>query len=358
MDESVRPLAQDADRAGRRRVRRTARGGHVAAVPPARGADPQRAVVAGRPTNHSGCSRPARVLPSALASATIILSLAACATVGAPSLEQIRSGTLRGVTEEPITLRDGAYVGPAPQPGAASSLHVTLWEEPVAFGDLDGLPGDEAVVLLSTSTGGSGSFLYIAAFGWRDGHLTPATATLVGDRVRVLALSIAERRVTLDIMEAGPGDALCCPSRLARKTYAWQGGVLVPVATAGGSLADLSGTEWTLTSLDDRSLPQGVRPPSLIIDGTRVAGFAGCNRYAGTLEERTPGVVTISSLATTSLTCAATATDIERRYLAGLTRVSRYTVVAGRLQLIHVEDGTPRPLTFERRASSPGEQLR
>jgi heat shock protein HslJ len=217
-------------------------------------------------------------------------------------------------------------------------------------------------VLVSASAGGSASLVYLAVFGRDDGHLTRGTATLVGDRVKVLALSIADQRVTLDVVEAGPGDPQCCPSRLARKTYALQGGALVPVtpvATGSLSLADVAGAEWRLVSLDDQSLPPGARPPTLFIDGTRVAGFAGCNRYAGTIEERTSGVVTISSLATTNMSCAAMASDIERRYLAGLTRVSRYAVVAGHLQFIHVEDGTPRPLTFERRAAmSPADQLR
>jgi hypothetical protein len=43
-------------------------------------------------------------------------------------------------------------------------------------------------------------------------------------------------------------------------------------------------------------------------------------------------VVTVGPLATTHMA-----------------RATRYSIVAGRLQLIHVEDGTPRPLTFERR---------
>lgn len=288
----------------------------------------------------------------------LALSLVACATVARPTFDEIRHGTLRGIAETPIGLRDGAWVGPELSPGGASRLHVVLWSEPVAFGDLDGQPGDEAVVLAGASTGGSGSFVYIAAFARRDGRLGEATATLVGDRVKVLALSIADRRVTLDILEPGPGDALCCPSRLARKTYALQGSALVPVATTATSsvsLADLAGTEWILVSLGDRPIPAGARPPTLVIDGTRLAGFGGCNRYTGTIDEKTPGMVTVGPLATTNMACMGPAADIEARYLGGLTRVTRYTIVAGRLQLIYVEDGTPKPLTFERRPTTvPG----
>jgi heat shock protein HslJ len=284
-----------------------------------------------------------------------VLSLAACATVDRPVFDEIRHGTLRGITEAPITLLDGVWIGPEATPGDASRLQVVLWSEPIAFGDLDGLPGDEAVVLASASTGGSGSFVYIAAFARRDSRLSEATATLVGDRVKVLALSVADRRVTLEIVEAGPGDALCCPSRFARKTYALQGSTLVPVATAASpaaSMADLAGTEWILISFGDQPILGSARSPTLVMEGARVSGFGGCNRYTGTIEEKTPGVVSIGSLATTNMACVGPAAEIEARFLTGLTRVSRYTIVAGRLQLIYLEDGAPRPLTFERRETT------
>src|SRR5262249_42239453 len=157
-------------------------------------------------------------------------------------------------------------------------------------------------------TSGSGSFLYIAAFAWRDGRLSEPTATLVGDRVKVLALSIADRRVILDIVEAGPGDPQCCPSRLARKTYALQGSTLIPVASASvtsstTSLADVAGAEWILIGLGDRPIQGDVRSPTLVVDGSRVSGFGGCNRYTGTIEEKTPGVVSMGPLATTNMAC-------------------------------------------------------
>jgi len=219
----------------------------------------------------------------------LALSLVACATVARPTFDEIRHGTLRGIAETPIGLRDGAWVGPELSPGGASRLHVVLWSEPVAFGDLDGQPGDEAVVLAGASTGGSGSFVYIAAFARRDGRLGEATATLVGDRVKVLALSIADRRVTLDILEPGPGDALCCPSRLARKTYALQGSALVPVATTATSsvsLADLAGTEWILVSLGDRPIPAGdTHPP-----GPPSAACGACRRARPRIRRRAAAV--------------------------------------------------------------------
>lgn len=161
----------------------------------------------------------------------LFLLVAGCASVGAPTLDELRNGTIHGIAEAPITLRDGAWEGEPFQPGGASRLRVTLWDQPIAVGDLDGRPGEEVAAILSASTGGSASLVYVAVFGRRDdGRLASAVAVLVGDRIKVRAMSIAERRVTLDIVEAGPGDPQCCPSRLARKSYSLQGTALVPVA--------------------------------------------------------------------------------------------------------------------------------
>jgi heat shock protein HslJ len=288
------------------------------------------------------------------------LLVAGCASVGAPTIDELQNGTIHGIAEAPITLRGGAWEGEPYQPGGASRLRVTLWDQPIAVGDLDGRPGEEVAAILSASTGGSASLVYVAVFGRRDdGRLAPAVAALVGDRVKVRTMSIAERRVTLDIVEAGPSDPQCCPSRLARKSYTLQGGALVAVAsTADGnvSLAELAGTEWMLVGLDDRPLPAGARPPTLLFGDARVSGFGGCNRYTGTVAAKRPGTLSVGPLGTTKMACAGPATDVEDRYLAALAAVSQCALVAGRLQLSGTVEGASRTLTFERRAA--GDQPR
>ena len=299
----------------------------------------------------------------ALGSAALALLVAGCATVGTPTLVEIRNATIQGIAEGPITLRDGAWEGEPFQPGGASRPRVTLWDQPIAVGDLDGRPGEEVSAILSASTGGSANLVYVAVFGRRDdGRPKPAVATLVGDRIKVHAMSIAERQVTLDIVEAGPGDPACCPSRLARKSYTLQDAALIPVAsTAGGNVspAELAGTEWTLSSLDDRPLPASARPPTLLFGDARVSGFGGCNRYTGTVASKRLGTLSVGALATTKMACAGPAMDVEDRYLAALAAVSQCALVAGRLQLSGAVEGTSRTLTFERRAAPvPGDQPR
>ena len=73
-------------------------------------------------------------MSGALGSAALALLVAGCATVGAPTLVELRNGTIHGIGEGPITLRDGAWEGEPFQPGGASRPRVTLWDQPIAVG--------------------------------------------------------------------------------------------------------------------------------------------------------------------------------------------------------------------------------
>jgi len=260
-----------------------------------------------------------------------------------PTLDELRNASITGIADEPITLKGGVY--------DASRLRVTLWADLVAFGDLDGVAPDEAASLLSTDAGGSGSVVYVAVFRTHGDRVITAGTALVGDRTRVRALGVVDRTVTLDVVEAGPADAMCCPSQLARKSYAFRDGTLTlvsSVVTGTLSLAALAGREWTLMSLDERPLSQGAQPPTIIFDGARVSGFGGCNRYTGQVAENTPGTITVGPLAATKMACPSPAMEVEDRYIAALGSVSRYTFVAGRLLLSGANGGPSQRLLFRR----------
>ena len=119
-----------------------------------------------------------------------------------------------------------------------------------------------------------------------------------------------------------------------------------PAASGSLSLAALAGTPWTLVSLGGQPLPPGARPPTAALDGARVFGFGGCNRYTGPVEERSSGAITIGSLAVTKMACPSPAMEVEDRYLAVLGRATQYVLAGGRLVL----SGSASELVFERPA--------
>ena len=253
-----------------------------------------------------------------------------------PTLEQLKVATVSGVFEQAVTLADGKYDGPPPAEGGASHPTLALWEPAVAFGDLDGAAGNEAVAMLSSNSGGSGEFVYVAVFGIRDGKLENLGTAAVGDRTKLQNLWLQGGKVVMDVVEAGPSDAACCPTQLARKTYVLEGGGLKESKSdvlGTLTIATLSANEWQLVSIDGQAPAAGTKPPVIHFERDGIRGFAGCNRFTASLTETAPGVVKVGPAAATRMACTDPEMDLEQAFLAGLAKVNGYTFLAGRLAL-------------------------
>ena len=163
-----------------------------------------------------------------------------------PNSEELANATYSGIEAAPVQLVDGLWQGEPFVEGGASAPRVGLVEDFLLTGDLndDGLP--ETVALLWSSSGGSGTFDYIAVTGrTEEGVQNLATAEL-GDRVKVRGGRISEGRIVLDVIQAGPEDAACCPTQLATRTWEMQteGLIEAPTEITGTlSLAEVLGPD-------------------------------------------------------------------------------------------------------------------
>jgi predicted aspartyl protease len=138
----------------------------------------------------------------------------------APTVKQVRRAEVNGILErEPVKLIDGAYEGAPFAVGGAERPRVALLDGWAAAGNLDDKPGDERVALLASSSGGTGTNLYLAVFAMRDRKLTNLGTVRVGDRVVPRGVSISGRTIELDVVEGDAGDPLCCPTRSVRRSY-------------------------------------------------------------------------------------------------------------------------------------------
>lgn len=124
-----------------------------------------------------------------------------------------------------VTLMDGVIEIPA-APGSATTIRIERTGY-AAFGDLNSDGLEDAAVILLTDGGGSGSFYYLAAVVAEEGGGYASVATtLLGDRVIINDLSIADGVITVDMVVAGPDDPLCCPTQQVVRTYVLEGDVL------------------------------------------------------------------------------------------------------------------------------------
>lgn len=136
---------------------------------------------------------------------------------------------------EAYALRDGQVIVES-LPGAASKTMVQVYGEPVQ-GDLDGDGVPDAALLLVQTTGGSGTFYYLAAAINRDGGFVGTRAVFVGDRIAPLKLAIRYGVVIIDYADRRPGEAMSTPPSLAASKYlVCRGEVLEQIPLADGEL--------------------------------------------------------------------------------------------------------------------------
>lgn len=117
-------------------------------------------------------------------------------------------------------------------PGSASRVTTQLTERRT-YGDLDGGVSDAAVIL-THSSGGSGTFSYL---GFQSGA-QPASVgptVLLGDRVTVTNLTVANGRIMVTYLDRRPNEALAVlPSLPVTKLFAISGGQLVEIGSLVG----------------------------------------------------------------------------------------------------------------------------
>jgi len=255
----------------------------------------------------------------------------------APTLEELANATYRGILPEPVKLTDGAWESEPSMPGTASRTRVALVPSFDLLGDLDGDGHQERIALLASNSGGSGTFDYVAVMTRRGNQIINLGTAELGDRVRVRAGQSVDHELHLDVIQAGPRDAACCPSQKVIRTFTLRDAALVegPATITGTlSLTDLDGTHWILKRFAWNAPTPSEPEVSLAFDGTRIAGSSGCNRYSAEVKEgKLPGEMSVGPVAGTRMACAQEVMALEDRFLETLGAVHHYTFLTGNLIL-------------------------
>lgn len=261
------------------------------------------------------------------------------AVPSAPSWQEAAEATYTGLFDNgAVTLADGLWQGNPYVEGGASAPRAGLAGDFLLHGDLDGDGAPESVVLLWTSTGGSGTFDYLAVLDRAaDGTVVNRATSALGDRVKLRGAEFLGGRIVVDTVQAGPGDAACCPGQKLRRTFVLEGDSMAELAPEDQgrlSLADLSGT-WELTHFSwGEAVGEGIEI-TLALDDGRISGSSACNRYNGSVTAgELPGELALAGpLISTRMACPEPLMEAEKRYHAALENMRAYSFMAGKLAL-------------------------
>lgn len=271
-----------------------------------------------------------------------------------PTHEQLANAAYSGIYDEPVTLTDGLYEGEPWVEGGNARPRVQLIDGMSATGDLDSDGVEEIVVLVTEMSGGTGENLYLAVMRGEDGAAVNVGTALVGDRIKLRSMGIAGSRLRLEVLQAGPEDAMCCPGELATREWAFTDAGFAEVATEVTgrlSLAALVGPEWVLTGLDFRE-PAPAEPEITMViaeDGS-VSGSSGCNRFNGKFEEGSElGSIGTGPFMSTMMACEPEIMDLEQLFLQRLGSVTGFSFWVGHLTLSWQGEDSGGTLMFEPR---------
>jgi heat shock protein HslJ len=289
-----------------------------------------------------------------LAALLVAAALPAAASAGSCRPDDpavLRNLEYTGILDGAVTLRDGVHEGEPFAPGGASRPLVTFVDMAPVLHDVDGDGGDEAAVLLAESSGGSGVFTYLAVVACRGDRAVNVGTALLGDRVMIRSLTGRDGAILVEMVAAGPGDPLCCPTRKMRNGYRVRDGKLLPASPEEQgtvSIADLEGAAWRLALIGrEERVPEGVKVTAAFADG-KVSGSGGCNRYSAAVTAKGPLELSIGPAASTRMACPGPAGEFEQRYLSALQAADRFGFHLGDLVLHYRKGVTVETMRFER----------
>lgn len=143
------------------------------------------------------------------------------------TIDALKNAAYQGIYNEPVLLTAGKFAGEPFEEGGSSRPTVTLLDEFVAFGDLNGDGVADAATLLAENSGGSGTFIYLAAVVDQNGAPLNIATRFLADRVQPKFIAIESGQISLTLVTHSPTDPLCCPSQEVTQIYRLQGDTLV-----------------------------------------------------------------------------------------------------------------------------------
>ena len=287
------------------------------------------------------------MVPNSIIAALLALA-ADLGDVGGSLDDQLANLNYLGIYDQPVQLADGRYEGMPYVEGGASRPVVRL-ADLRAEGSLSGDAIDEIAVLLSESSGGSGTHIYLGIVENRQGQPRNVATIGLGDRIQVRSLSIENGYIQLELITTGPGEPACCPTLAVRKSFGLENDRLVEVFSeelGAISIADLEGVAWRLVEFGREDPVDASVHVTARLSGQNLSGSGGCNRYFAAASSGGGRQLSIGPPGSTRRACPEPQMQAERRYFGALETVRQFGFVMGRLALTYGDADRPRTLLF------------
>jgi heat shock protein HslJ len=275
----------------------------------------------------------------------------------APTLKELKNASYSGFEglKSPVTLVDGVWKGRSYIKGSAVRPMVNLVGDLRVIGDLDGNGTEDAVVLLNYAPGGTGQLLYLAVMTRRKSKVENVATAFLGDRAQIRDVRIQQNRIFVDVVRAGPKDAMCCPGEVT--TLGWNldaSGKLNPFTVTANperlTLETIGNLEWVLRSWDLKEPAPAQPVVNLFFKDGRFTGGSGCNNYfAPAKQGATPGDVEVGLVGTTRKSCPDNEMSVEARFLDQLARVKKFGFLITQLALSWEKQGVWKTMLFDKR---------
>lgn len=110
------------------------------------------------------------------------------------------------VGKQAVQLIDG-YSESEAAPGSTAKIVTLVVKDPV-FGDLDGDGQADAALFLSQASGGSGTFLYVAAAVAKNNRWQGTNAVFIGDRVAPQTIRIGDGVIVARYLDRRPEESM------------------------------------------------------------------------------------------------------------------------------------------------------
>ena len=263
--------------------------------------------------------------------------------------DQIKNLTYQGIYNESVKLTNGQYEGEPIMEDGSSRPTVSLMPLS-AYGDLNGDGVEDAAVLLSENSGGSGTFFYLAAVVNQEGEPVNSATTFLGDRVSPESIAILNGEIVIEMAAHAETDPMCCPSLKTRTSFALQVNKLTVLQTGeiSSSPQTLIGT-WRWIAYQDMAERNDINVPDpskytlvFLADGS-VQITADCNSAGGGVTI-TGSSLTFDPLMTTLAECEPD--SLYSEYLADLGDVASFVLEGDTLYLnLMMDAGT---MVFDR----------